>query len=303
MIDRKFLAVSALLILLSGFACAQAQGNDQHSNNQQQNTQSEEKKPGSFQTGIVVQSVQTKTADQGTAQTKIYEPDCGKPKDQPEADLCTQRRVANAAEEALQYNLAQTVIGALGVAFVVVTLGFTARANKAAAIAAQAAMDAVGAERAWLSFMNINIAPTRNTEIYGKIHEETITFNIAWINSGRSPAINVNTSIISSVLDLDAKLPHKDLEAPSTGGVVGPGISVLSPEVAIYGNDLALFKQRKKKFVIWSKATYETTYHKGIVRQTECCVEIIFNGMKAKDDGSFEPRFMIMQAGYFNTAS
>ena len=302
MITRKTLTVLSCLLALTGLACAQPQGNNQQSNNQQKNSNTEENKAGTFNIGIGVPSVQAKATDHGAAQTKIYEPDCGKPKDQPEADLCTQRRVANAAEEALQYNLAQTLIGAFGVAFVVVTLGLTARANKAAKIAAQAAVDAVGSERAWLSFKNIGIYPSNNSIIDGDIRNESIVFNVAWINTGRSPSIKTNIAIRYQVLLMDDPLPSVNFEEPPAFGIIGPGITNYSNDKAIYGDDLILFKQRKKKIIIWSRATYETIYHQGIRRHTDMCAQLIWNGTRVRGAAE-ELNIDIKLKGEFNSAS
>lgn len=249
MISRNSWAVAACLIMLGGLAFGQTQGDNQQNNGQQKNTQSEEIKAGPSKSDVGLALTQPKAPDGSATQAKIYEPDCRKPKDQPEADLCTQRRVANAAEETLQYNFAQTVVGAVGVVLVVITIIFTARSNKAAVIAAKAAVDAVGSERAWMSFARIDLnmngspGPDKTFIIDGFI------FELIWANDGRSPAINTVIYREYEIINNGSPMPDVKLQGDSgefIAGVIGPGRSAMGSSIYINGKDKNDFENRKK---------------------------------------------------------
>jgi hypothetical protein len=74
---------------------------------------------------------------------KIYDPDCAQPKDHDEADLCQQRRMSKAAEQALALTIIQTIVGTVGLLLVLLSLRFTVGATRSAAMAANAAQDQV----------------------------------------------------------------------------------------------------------------------------------------------------------------
>lgn len=73
----------------------------------------------------------------------VYTPDCSKPKDHDEADLCLQRRMTQTAEEALQVARQQSWIGGISLLFVIASLVLTAWAAWAATQAASTAKIAI----------------------------------------------------------------------------------------------------------------------------------------------------------------
>lgn len=302
MILRKWVAVAACLVSLAGAACAQPHGDGQKGDGQQQNTQPEHAKPGSTQPSVSGSATQPQASDHRPAESEIYEPDCRKPKGQPDADLCTQRRVADAAEKALQYALAQTVVGALGVAFVMVTLGFTARANKAAAIAAQAAMDAVGAERAWIFPDNFPTGFSENAGVDGVMRGKTFMVAVSWKNGGRSPAIKAGAHIAKKVGRPGAGVPIFEEPSSDRAGIVGPDHSVQSGWVAIYGDDLERFMRGDLAIFVYSRFTYSTTFAPDQKYYSDVCVCMICNGKMLDDSGFDRPNIETQIVGPQNIA-
>ncbi|WP_156653351.1 hypothetical protein [Methylobacterium sp. Leaf111] len=122
MILWKWWAVAACIVALSGSAHAQPVGNGQQGNSQKQDAQPEKAEPKTPQTNIRSPAIEAQRSNESPAQTKVYEPDCRKPKDQTEADLCVQRRVADAAEEALHWTKIQTGGALIGLVLVLATL-------------------------------------------------------------------------------------------------------------------------------------------------------------------------------------
>lgn len=302
MILRRWTAVAVCMAALVGPACAQAQGDDQKGNRQQQNTQSEHAKPGSAQPTVSGAAAQPQAADKRPVKAEIYEPDCRQPKSQPDADLCTQRRVADAAENALQYALAQTLIGALGVAFVVVTLGFTARANKAAAIAAQAAVDSVGAERAWMFPDGFPHAFSNQTTVHGVFYQNAFMIAVSWRNGGRSPSIRTSSSISHKVVNNGDTVPEFDATVDENEGIVGPNFSIKSGWTAIGGQELDDFLNQGAALYVYSRVSYSTTFFPHSKVYSEICAKLLRNGDSVNEQGQRQPNIEIQVIGPQNTA-
>lgn len=136
---------------------------------------------------------------QQQAQPAVYDPDCRRPKDHDEADLCVQRQVAESAQDALRWTRWQTIIGGAGLLFVLLSLGFSAWASRAAAVAAREAVRGneinrvafVVNQRPWLSieFMiqgDFAFSPTGGAGVSVAVRIKNI---------GKSPAHYIHTNI------------------------------------------------------------------------------------------------------------
>lgn len=206
---QKFVRIFIVcMVALVGAAEAQSPGDAQQTKSQQQNTETKQAEPASPQANIRSVTVQPQRSDEGLTETKVYEPDCGKPKSQPEADLCVQRRVADTAESALHWTQIQTGGALVGLVLVLATLGVTAWTGKAASIAAQAAVDAVGAERAWMSFKGIQQATGTEIKVApGRVEEKVFGIAMKWKNTGRSPALKTGLTIESKLIEKNDDIP------------------------------------------------------------------------------------------------
>ena len=120
-------------------------------------------------------------ADKGPA-AKVYEPECDKPRDHDEADLCVQREAVKASREAVFWAKRQSEVGLIGILGVVISLGLSAWAafegRKSANIARRAFTEV---QRAWLY-----VSPGGLTIGGGDGGEAVVTFTLH--NHGTMPA-------------------------------------------------------------------------------------------------------------------
>lgn len=289
-----------------GAAEAQSPGNAQQTDSQQQNAQTKQAEPTPPKADIRIVPVQPQRSDKSLAETKVYEPDCGKPKDQPDADLCVQRRVADAAESALHWTQIQTGGALVGLVLVLATLGVTAWTGKAASIAAQAAVDTVGAERAWMSFDGIQQANGSNIVIEdGHVEASAHGISLKWKNTGRSPSLKTGVSVECGILEAGSEIPRFIDKAPDTGrtGTIGPGMTVYSRTNWFYGDVWRKFERGEIDFVFWSTIKYTTTFNRKIIRETEVTLKISHNGQQADDKGELRPNYAILVTGPQNDAT
>ncbi len=83
MILRKYCAVLICVLTIGGTAYGQSEGNANKGGGQQQNTQTKQTEPKPADPRISVVPIQPQRTDEGLAEAKVYEPDCGKPRASP----------------------------------------------------------------------------------------------------------------------------------------------------------------------------------------------------------------------------
>lgn len=177
MFFRVLIAACLLLAALDG---AFAQGVD----NQPSAASGEQ--PGANE----VRTEQPSLAEQNKQQAAEYRPDCKRPQDDKEADLCEQRRMAKAAEDAVvvasdQYWLAWLTFGAL-----VLTVAFTACAAVAGALTVCAMRDTTKRQlRAYVHIEDVKIV---------QANDDRFSPNIQIIikNFGGTPAYDVRNTFM-----------------------------------------------------------------------------------------------------------
>ncbi|WP_148287934.1 DUF6471 domain-containing protein [Rhodopseudomonas sp. B29] len=96
---------------------------------------------------VTQQAQPVPVAEQQKPEPTPYDPHCDSPKGHDESDLCEQRRMSKAAEEAAWWAAFQSKLGLAGFVAVLASLFFTGRAAHAAARAARAAEDALKISR------------------------------------------------------------------------------------------------------------------------------------------------------------
>jgi hypothetical protein len=148
---------------------------------------------------------------------KAVEPDwdklkCGEAKSHDEADLCEQRRMAKAAEDAVLLNKIQIVVGVVGFAFVIWNLWYVRKATLAAIVAAQisdksalatikaaqASVDAnnlqrqtfIADQRAWLTAV-LHVSG----DFFCGVGGASANVSVEITNVGKTPALEAVTSI------------------------------------------------------------------------------------------------------------
>ena len=117
----------------------------------------------------------------------IHQPKCEQPKSPQEADLCEQRRMANAAEAATCVGKVQLWSGIFGIGLVLVSLWLSAWAAIAAAKSANIAERHLEAsERPWIS---VEMAIQQEVVLGSEYAQVMVRFNAT--NHGKSPALQV----------------------------------------------------------------------------------------------------------------
>jgi hypothetical protein len=131
-------------------------------------------------------------------ESKYYEVNCERPKDHDAADLCEQRRMANAAEETVWWSRLQTWLGGVGFVAVIGSLIFTALAAFAATRQAKIAEVAfTNLERPYVFVFGVHKFSTIDPKGAISAHAPTILYSVA--NYGKTPAIVENARIIVSI--------------------------------------------------------------------------------------------------------
>lgn len=293
MIMQKWHVVLACVFILAGPACAQNQGDPKQGPSQQQDAQSKKAEPPSPQPAVSSTTLQPQAAQQGAAKPEMYEPDCRQPKSQPDADLCVQRRVADAAEGALHLSQIQTYVGVLGLFFVLATLGVTAYTGKAASVAAQAAVDAVGAERAWMTLGGLDYPFYDNADTSDGPIGPGVALSFRWTNTGRSPSIENTVFVGKQVLfpgeKIEKFIPEFDTSETAQSLPLGAGGYLSSNNILLHDEDFAAVKSGKKRFIVYSRIQYRSTFLK-VLYYSEVCGEVTMRGvMKDMNTGHTGP--------------
>jgi hypothetical protein len=131
--------------------------------------------------------------------TGYYKASCDHPKSREDDDLCQQRRMAQAAEDAVWWAALQTKLGIAGFFAVIASLFFTGWAAVAAASAAKSAEKAIVVEnRPWIKF-----EPKIAGDLNFNEHGGYIKFEVVFQNVGGGPAqlIGVDTGEIDFFAD------------------------------------------------------------------------------------------------------
>jgi hypothetical protein len=135
-----------------------------------------------------------------------YQPSCDEPKSREEADVCAQRRMADAADRIVVLTWVQIVLGVIGALGLLATLWLTRAALKQASRSADAAKisaDAlVSAERAFVKI-------SHNAPGIDFFEDRDITVSVEVRNLGKTPA-TVTDTLLKPVLVLAGEsLPKK----------------------------------------------------------------------------------------------
>lgn len=161
---------------------------------------------------------------QNVPDLSYYTVNCQRPKDRDEADLCEQRRQAQAAEDAVWWTAFQTKLGIGGFAVVAITLIFTGWAAFAAANAVKVANKSAAiaetalrvSERAKLWVDQIAVSNFVAGEMPRAVYRLT--------NSGRTHAeiISVQNGCAVSTEEAVPEIPPYKSDDQTRPGIVGP---------------------------------------------------------------------------------
>ena len=191
-------------------------------------------------------------------------------------DLKAQRGMAKSAREGVRVAWWQVGIGLIGAALLAASLIYSARA----AIAAQ---DVLKAERAWMTWEPVTILPATDGD------QNSLAFQVNWVNSGRSPAMGFQSQLSIDVTPLGGNIPDfASLPLIPEGMIVGHGTKVPSSFLAISSASADAVLRREAKVYIYSRCVYRDIFDKNIVRETEIYGSMVYQAGGTRHDGSQE---------------
>jgi len=195
---------------------------------------------------------------------KIYSPDCKKPKDHPEADLCVQRRMADAAEW-------QNWINSWGLGGLIAT--FVATGIAAVAAAFQARLTRLGLIHTQRAFVFI-----KEIDTFSFPDRPLMKIMPKWENSGQTPTkrmVNhVNWKFFEGDIPADYDFPDLPGE-PSVPILLGPGGNVFTSSLDIATPFLERVIRGEGRIYLWGWADYDDVFAKTPRHRTEFCNEMV----------------------------
>jgi hypothetical protein len=273
----------------------------------QQHASQHRRNPAPQPTPVAVDS--TKNQQQPT---EAYEPKCDKPRSEGELEACAQLRQAKAAETLNDLTVAQVQIAkgqlkwtGFEVTGLVISIIVSAIAAIAAIRAAQYAGDAVRTDRAWVTSHAAHWRYSQNTNIGGVVYPQGISFTVPWLNSGRTPALQVDLVNALRHVPIDAPCQPFDFQWPAQhefNAVIGPGVAMQTIERGFGGAQFDQLVNRTHKVILFSAISYldvySTTRH-----ESQACVEITINGVLQRQFAPPEYVVQVKPVGPQNTAT
>jgi hypothetical protein len=210
-------------------------------------------------------------AEEKKSKSRVYKSSCGESDDHNEAELCEQRRMADAAVEQLRVNC-------IGLILLALTFGVTAWAAWAAAEAAKAAQAAVDssartADHQLRAYVNVTAGGATLAE-----HRVGVALLVVFKNFGMTPARDASIWV-----DFDIGRPNPLGELPSNPSAEATFISevVLSPNDPFSWSvsrlltdaQLTAIRARQSSICIWGRVDYATLGGPGFLS-----FEFVMNG-------------------------
>jgi hypothetical protein len=200
-----------------------------------------------------------------------YEISCERPKDHDAADLCEQRRMAQAAEDSVWWARVQAWLGGLGFGGILITLIFTGLGTRVAARQVRLSRHAlVDTERAFVYPADTEWAALKDHKT-GKVQSWSVA--VQWKNSGGTPTrhlqIHTNASVRDAILPDDFDFP--DFGSGNIGLFIAPGSTIRSIQIAITLEGMEEIIAGKKHLYTWGWAEYDDVFEQTRRHRTEFC--------------------------------
>lgn len=206
-------------------------------------------------------------------ETNWGKPECSQPKTHDEADLCEQRRMAEAAENTLVLSKIQLILGVIGAALLFLTLFYGRQAARGAVVAARAAQASVAtasdtAERQLRAYVSVTPATLQNFKT-----PWTVGYDCVVKNHGQTPASEINyvfgTGVFPNPLPPDFAFPAPD-RAIIKNGALFPDKEYFvwfRHNEDLAAQDIADVESDAKRLHVWGTARYRDAF--GRMRTTE----------------------------------
>jgi hypothetical protein len=182
----------------------------------------------------------------------------------------------------------------------------TRDAIKEARRSADAAMAALGSDRAWLvpAPDKIGFAVYEDSTVDGVFYKKTLAISVNWVNKGKSPAIHTAIRACHKIASKDdATIPlfNIDIEDEARCGIIGPDSYGASRDTILTEEHFRGVFSKQEVIYIYSKTAYTDIYNSTIVRESETCYQIAYPGDKIVN-GKSMPNWQIFQVGPQNSA-
>jgi hypothetical protein len=174
---------------------------------------------------------------------------------------------------------------------------------------ADAAMLAIGSERAWFTVDQIPVIEAANGKIEDRDFARAVFAQVVWKNKGRSPSLKTTVHAAHQAVPFsDETIP---VFVPNWGGVDLGGTLPIGPDSIATSNpcplvDLerdALF-ERKIALVVYSAIKYFDVFAPSVERVSEICCKIKFDGSVTDQiTGRTGHKWLVMAFGPQNTAT
>jgi hypothetical protein len=174
---------------------------------------------------------------------------------------------------------------------------------EAAQKSADAAMLAVGAERAWMMHEGLPIIVIKDTSTKSKIIGLQAT--PIWKNMGRSPALGTNIAVSAAVIPIQLRFPpefHRNWQSSRAKPPLGPNQLMSGAPDIMEEPQASAILQGKAAWIVYSAIRYQDMFNPGIERFSEVCLRVTRNGDINTPDG-VAPNWQTMAFGPQNTVS
>lgn len=207
--------------------------------------------------------------------------------------LEVQRRMATASEQMVTSAYWQLAAGALGSLLLLVTLVMTVRTTRAASASVEAANRSADAakrsadsfkdsHRAWVTCGGVVGGKMRNMYA-GQWRVDAFRFEISWVNSGATPALNVGIESSVRVIgptDSTDELKFQMQYVDPMKATIGPGRPAWGTPCVVDFSELMAILDSKRRLILWQAVEYEDIFSPGVRHQTEITYEVIFQATR-----------------------
>jgi hypothetical protein len=171
------------------------------------------------------------------------------------------------------------------------SLRVTAEASVAAKKSADAAMLAVGSERAWMCYEGINHDTHTNLTLHGVYVGDAIAVQVIWKNKGRSPALKCDIYFEARPISFDeTRCPQfvPVWRSYTSGTTCATELPVTTGQYFVHGNVRDIFNRYEMAFAVYSAVRYFDVFGKE-QRLSEVCIKFFYIGQRREPDGRFAP--------------
>ena len=228
--------------------------------------------------------------DRGAVDPAYQRPDCNAPKNEKEADLCAQRRMAYAAEQAECIARWQAWLSAFRLGGLLLTIIYAARSSRAATKAAREAVRAVDVQvRVEQPLVFITKTKPQRSMLGGK---GSVRYTVE--NIGNTPAVLHKVSVACEVRSAIPTHPVYVPEMPADETVLKKGDSWSSAAQVIGANGIEVALDGELPVFLWGYVLYEDVF--GRIRMTGFGYKVEVNKLLA-EWGDDDPVLRRQRAG------